>query len=561
MSQPPYGPLHPDPHQPPAGPPGAAGQPAHDPWRSEPPTAGFPPPGGAQTGGGPQYAYPQVHGYGPGYGPGPGYGGEVLGTNVVGTDVLDSTRRRRRAPIIISVAAVVALLLGGTAVAGAWVWFGWGTTQPEDVLPGSSMAFARIDMSPGLGQKMKLDNLAKKFPKATKSTQDFVDQLKEDMFEALDLEPLTYEADVKPWFADRVGIAAWAKDGNSGTPCVLFALASKDDGKARAAFTKVQDRLGADEFGFAFNDGYVILAGCSEADSQGSADAAVAAAKSESLAANDTFASALGELPGGQTVVFWADLSRAADFAGSIDPAARDALESGGADLKGQIIVGAQATDNGVDLRYRLTGQGEATATRDVLTELAALPGNTTVGAAADLSSVRDNVASLDGLITRLEEEAHAGSIRSGVQAILGSVLSVAITDMASEEPVLRIVAQATSAGDAAAIEAMLDELSNEPNGLPPGASIQRSGDRISLSAGNYREAEGKLSDKAIYREAMDGVDGTSVMAVFVDVERMVSQMELSSDARDNVRPIKAVGFTNGYDGDTLVGLLRVVIK
>ncbi len=140
---------------------------------------------------------------------------------------------------------MVALLLGGTAVAGAWVWFGWGTTQPEDVLPGSSMAFARIDMSPGLGQKMKLDNLAKKFPKATKSTQDFVDQLKEDMFEALDLEPLTYEADVKPWFADRVGVAAWAKDGSSDTPCVLFALASKDDGKARAAFTKAQDRLGA----------------------------------------------------------------------------------------------------------------------------------------------------------------------------------------------------------------------------------------------------------------------------------------------------------------------------
>ncbi len=271
--------------------------------------------------------------------------------------------------------------------------------------------------------------------------------------------------------------------------------------------------------------------------------------------------SALGELPGGQTVVFWADLARTADFVTDLDPSAKDVVAAEGVDLKGQIIVGAQATDNGVDLRYRLTGQGEAKATRDVLTELAALPGNTTVGAAADLSSMRDNVASLDGLIRRLEEEADSGSIRSGVQAILGSVLSVAITDTTGEEPVLRIVAQAASAGDAAAIEAMLAELSTEPDALPPGASIQRSGDRISLSAGNYREADGTLSDKALYRETMDGVDGTSVVAVFVDVERMVSDMELSSDARDNVRPIKAVGFTNGYDGDTLVGLLRVVIK
>jgi hypothetical protein len=501
---------------------------------------GFPPPGGAQP-------YP--------------YGAEVLGPTVVGTEVLDTTKRRQRAPIIISVAVVVALLLGGTAVAGAWIWFGWGTTQPEDALPGSSMAFARIDMSPGFGQKMKIDNLAKKFPKATKSTQEFVDQLKEDMFESLDLDPLTYEADIKPWFADRVGIAAWAKDGSSDTPCVLFALASKDDDKARAAFTKAQDRLGADEFGFAFNDGYVILAGCPEADSQGAADAAVAAAKTESLAANDTFASALGELPGGQTIVVWADLARAADFVGSIDPAAQDALESGGADLKGQLIFGALATDNGVELRYRLSGQGNGKANRDALAELGGLPGNTAIGAAADLSSLRENVKDLDGVLDRLEQESGSETIRSGVRGLLGSVLSVAIADISDDEPVLRLVARAANAQDAGAIEAMVNELRNDEGTLPPEVSIDRSGDQISLSAGDYREADGKLSDKALYREAMDGVDGTSVVAVFVDVERLVADADMSAEARDNVKPIKAVGFTNGYDGDALVGLLRVVIK
>ena len=486
----------------------------------------------------------------------------TVGDVLIGPGGTAPPKRRRRAPIIISVAAVVALLLGGTAVAGAWVWFGWGTTQPEDVLPGSSMAFARIDMSPGLGQKMKIDNLAKKFPQATKSTQDFVDQLKEDMFEALDLEPLTYEADIKPWFADRVGIAAWAEDGSSDTPCVLFALASKDDDKARAAFTKAQDRLGADEFGFAFNDGYVILAGCyDETDSQGAADAAVAAAKTESLAANDTFASALGELPSGQTIVLWADLARATDFVGSMDPAAKDALESGGADLKGQLIVGALATDNGVELRYRLSGQGTGQANRDVLTELGGLPGNTAIGATADLSSLRGNVKDLDGVLDRLEQESESETIRSGVRGLLGSVLSVAIADINDDEPVLRLVARAANAQDAGAIEAMVNELLDDEGTLPPEVSVERSGDQISLSAGDYREADGKLSDKALYREAMAGVDGTSVVAVFVDVERLVSDADMSPDARDNIKPIKAVGFTNGYDGDTLVGLLRVVIS
>jgi hypothetical protein len=140
-------------------------------------------------------------------------------------------------------------------------------------------------------------------------------------------------------------------------------------------------------------------------------------------------------------------------------------------------------------------------------------------------------------------------------------VLSVAIADISDDEPVLRLVARAANAQDAGAIEAMVNELRNDEGTLPPEVSIDRSGDQISLSAGDYREADGKLSDKALYREAMDGVDGTSVVAVFVDVERLVADADMSAEARDNVKPIKAVGFTNGYDGDALVGLLRVVIK
>lgn len=546
MSQPPYGPPHPDPHQPPAGPPGPPGQvpPAYDPWRSEPPTTGFPPPGAPQPYG--TQPYPVVY--------------PAAGDVLIGPGGPETPKRRRRAPIIISVAAVVALLLGGTAVAAAYVWFGWGTTQPEEVLPGSSIAFARLDLSPGLGQKMKIDNLAKKFPLPSKSNRDFVDQFKEEMFTALDLQPLTYEADVKPWFADRVGIAAWPKDGSSRSACVLFALASKDDDKARAAFTKVRERLGADEFGFAFNEGYVILAGCPESDSQGAADAAVASAKSESLAAHDAFANALSELPGGQTVVLWADLARMAEFIGDIDPEAETVFAPGGTELKGHLILGALATDNGVELRYRLTEQGSAKATRDVLDELDALPGNTAIGAAADLSSLRQNVKDLDVALARLEQEADAGRIRDGVNALLGSMLSVAIMDL-RDEPGLRVVARAASAADAGAIEAMVNELRQDEGALPPRVSIERSGDRISLTAGNYSEADGKLSDKALYREAMDGVEGTSVMAVFVDVEKLVSQANMTREDRDDIKPIKAVAFTTGYDGDALVGLLRVVIK
>ncbi|MGE5830797.1 MAG: DUF3352 domain-containing protein, partial [Micromonosporaceae bacterium] len=168
-------------------------------------------------------------------------------------------RPRGRGGLIIAIALVVVLLVGAAAVAGAYVWFGWGTTQPEQVMPGSAVAFARIDLSPGLGQRLKVDQLARKFPRRTDSTQ--VQDLRRSIVEGLDLEPLDYEADIQPWFGDRVGVALWSS-GTSPRPCTLTALASKDDAKAATALAKVRDHREDGEFGYAFRDGYAVTASC-----------------------------------------------------------------------------------------------------------------------------------------------------------------------------------------------------------------------------------------------------------------------------------------------------------
>jgi len=69
----------------------------------------------------------------------------------------------------VSSLVVLVLLIGVGAYAGVRVWTGSGTTQPESAMPAGVTAFARIDVNPGLGQKLNVDGLVKKFPTGGKS--------------------------------------------------------------------------------------------------------------------------------------------------------------------------------------------------------------------------------------------------------------------------------------------------------------------------------------------------------------------------------------------------------
>jgi len=507
-----------------------------DPWAGDSITFGYPQVGGAQ-----QFEQP--------YDAVAGDGSPV--------------HRRSRALIVISIAVVVSLVLGGVALAGAYVWYGWGTTQPEAVLPGSASVFARIDLSPGLGQQLKLNSLAEKFPKDGKSTEDFVEQIKRDLVEELGLSPLTYDADIKPWFDERIGIAIWSTDNSARGVCALVAMASSDDAAAGTALAKVREKKGADDFGFAFNDGYAVLAECrGSADSQVAADAAVADAKTQSLANRPAFADALADLPSGQTAVGWADLAKATELLPRVmnDAAAGAGAGTGSGTVTGEIIVGLLATNDGVDLRYRLRG-GEAMSTaKDVLAELGALPGNTAIGVSADLTGSGTAAKELEKSFGGAGGGGPFAEFGDGIEAILGSVLSVSITDV-SDDIALRVVARAASAEKASHIAAMFDLLSSEPGGLPQGVTVDTSGETVTVTTRGYSADGGKLADSALYRDAMDGATGTSVMAGFVNVEMLAPSLDLSAKEAANLRPVKAIGVSTGYADGALVGLVRVIIR
>jgi hypothetical protein len=292
-------------------------------------------------------------------------------------------KRGRRIALIASGLSIA--LVTGLAIAAAWVWNGWGQTQPEAVLPASVAAFGRLDLDPGLGARLALADLIEKFPKQEQD-KDVTEQAVSDLISDLGLEPLTYEADIKPWFANKLGVAIW-KHGASTDPCTLTAMASSADDKATTALSKVRERKGSGRFGFALRDGYAILAACDT----GSQEAADAAAAEQPLTTNAEFTQALDSLARGQLAVGWADLSKAATLV------AGDVARVGGVTMptntmRGYVIAGLRPTDQGIDLQLRVRGGAAPAAAQNATEALRGLPGGTALGVTLDLRELGRNL-------------------------------------------------------------------------------------------------------------------------------------------------------------------------
>ncbi|MET7421654.1 hypothetical protein [Dactylosporangium sp. NPDC005555] len=308
-------------------------------------------------------------------------------------DVIESPQppRSRRLAVVLSTAAVVlVVLLGGGAFALARMWNGPTGTLPEDLVPGSVAAFARVDLSPGIGQRLKVEALLRK---AGGSGPKTLDATKRDIFADLDA-PIGYE-DVAGWFDDRIGIAEWADPGRDGRGVTLVAVSSRDDDKARKALTAAQQKAGTDRLGFVAGDGHVLLAFGGK-DLQRAATDAAAAAKKAPLSKEPAFTAAVAKLPSGQPGLAWADLARATDlqqafFGYDLEDGEEDVAGPPIAlpELKGTLVAGVQAGDDGLEVRARVTGGSGlpltgGTGAADALALLSALPaGATAAGAGA----------------------------------------------------------------------------------------------------------------------------------------------------------------------------------
>jgi hypothetical protein len=522
---------------------------------------------------------------------------------------LEGRPRRRRLPIFIAAALAVALVLGGVAYAGMRLWYGSGA-QPEEATPSTVVAFARLDLSPGLAQGRRVNNLVEKFPQ--ESGKDAVDELKKGIVGALDIDEASYREHVKPWFAERVGVALWL-DGQT-RPYGLVMLAAKDESAARTGLTELQRKSGADEFGFVVCKGYALVANGNK-ESQAAADAAGRDAERESLAASAQFRQGVDWLPGQQTALGWADLTRLGQAMNAMMEAplrdtppapGEEPMPGSGApdpmgaffglpglgvlpgiagpgrsgEFKGQVILGAQATDNGVEVRYRGFGAEVEGLGADARSTVDSLPGNSAIAGAFRLGDVGKQFAGMGpdpdemlpteemlkdmprGEADRMRKEVrenrkHFEATNKAFTAVSGAKISIAATGLGQNDmPALVAAAETTSPGQAATLVEALKLLFRDQ------VTVSASGNKVELKTKRYAaEGGGTLATEALYREALDGTPQEATAVFYVDMQRLLADQPMSDKERRQAEPVKAIGLAASTEDGDPVGLLRVVIR
>ncbi len=543
----------------------------------------------AQYPAGPSYATP----YGTdatGNPPPAGYDGAASYLQFGPEDAAPKPARKRRRAIVFSSLVVVFLLIGVGAYAGVRVWTGSGTAEPETAMPATVGAFARIDVNPGVGQKLAADNLVKKFPTNGASTTELIAKLEAKISKAAGLN---YDTDVKPWFGGQAGVAEWT-DGH-GKPVALIALASKDDTKARATLTNLRQRKGADSFGFAMEKGYALIAG-SDGDMQAQATAAAAAAANASLADSATFKDAMSHVGDGNLLVAYADLGKlsslmtdAANSALGGDPGMFGGLGglglglggsggSGANSVTGRLAVGGKVTDDGIEVRAHVQGaSGDVGTSTKVMSTIEGMPAATIAG--ASLSGLDPNstaAKSLSGVLDSLGrgigsgggdlgggsgDDPFAGFLSGGLQQLLTSKeLSVAFTGLGSDDmPNLLIHVQARDDATATSLANSIDELTGG-TGIP-GLRVSHNGTSINATIGSP-DTSGKLGSSDLFKETMAGMSDAN-SALYVDVQKIVGLAggDMTPSDRAQVAPLKSIGFAAMTSGSSQDVLLRVVIK
>jgi Protein of unknown function (DUF3352) len=559
-----------DPAQP-VGPPGGAGVP-HPSSQPAAPQPAYPPSPWADANTptlvpGPQPVY-GARSYGP---PAPGPSGSTWTPPYPmagGYPPLAPAPRRRRGPLVIAAVVVMVVLLGGGAYAGLSAWYGWGANEPESAVPAGALAFARLDLDPGYSEQLKLAGVLSKFPKPDSGTQ--VEQVEHGLLDDLGLD---FNTDIKPWFADRVGFAAWI--GHGGRPVALVALASKDDGKASSALESA--RTGRTRFGYTVKNGYALLA-LGGAEAQADADAARAAVDKQSLADSERFSVAMDRLPGAHVALVYVDLAAAGAAANGAlgDLLPTEELGTDAPDLSkltGTVALTADAAANGVEVRFAGTGLAPATnAGSDAKAALDAQPGTSIVaGAMSGLNPDASVTDSLRGMINGSlfgdptyrsgPSRAQVRDLADGLVAFLTArTISFAFTKLDAAGPSGLVSADTRDSAAADKVDAAVRLLMQD---APPSArvTVEKQGTTVRIRIGNP-DLSGRLADRSLYREAMAGMPDRPGSAFYADVQQLVaSDRSMTNAERRQIAPFKAVGFAVSQHGDTVDGLLRVVIR
>ncbi|WP_188190687.1 DUF3352 domain-containing protein [Nonomuraea sp. SYSU D8015] len=458
-------------------------------------------------------------------------------------------KKGRKTWIIAAAAALAVILLGGGAVM-AMNAIGGGGTQPNEVLPANSIAYARLDLDPAANQKLALFQLARKFT-VTKDSFSGEDPRKA-LFDTINKDSDTkvdFAKDVDPWLGSRVGFAAVPSGKEE--PDFAVAVQVKDQEQAKAGIAKLMD---GEKYGIAFREDYAILT-----PTQALADKYAQA--EGSLADNAEFNEDMGAVGEQGVLSFWADMGGLMQLAKAEIPADQQAALD---QVKDARFAGALRFDSAyVELAGTVRGfkggpQGDLPTTN-----LGTLPA-TTAGALS-ISGLDQTVTKQWAQIEKQASAAGAAEVKqlfeqaktqfglelpADLSTILGKNFTIALDSQGLDSN--QIKGGVRIATDPAKAQAILDKVQQAltQSGQPAPQIAKVAGDGVFTVAttDEYAKAlagEGTLGESETFQTAIPNADEAS-FALFVDLDK-VEKLYLKSmegDEKANMQVLRAVGMS-----------------
>ncbi|MFK4085829.1 DUF3352 domain-containing protein [Kribbella sp. NPDC020789] len=471
-------------------------------------------------------------------------------------------QRGKLIPIVAALAMVLVVAGGGIFAYGKLN----GGKQPDAVLPGTAIGYLRVDLNPSAGQKLAALRFLMKFPSVKdklKLTGD-KDDLRQKLFEAVksgddDLKNFDYAKDVEPWLGDRIGVAALPAADGAKEPGVVVAVQVKDEKAAAKAMEK--GREATEKTGYAFTDGYMLVA-----ETKAAADSALAAAKAAPLAENEKYRADLDKLGEPGFATLWADFAGIAKLAGEMGPAKLNPVGNG------SVAAALRFDAQYVELKGFVRSDQEIVAkAADASEQVTKLPGTT--AAAISISGAE---SSIDSVWKNLEKSGEFGDIVQGfaeqtglklpddLKSLLGKNFSVVVDKDASAGP--KIAARLET--DPAKAQPVVDKLTALLRQRSAEVPIETASDADTLVVSTDKEYAGKvlengnLGESESFKAALPDVQGaTGIMYVDFDGVNGVAEA-VGEKTNADLKALRSAGFvarnTGNFEGEFS---LRVVAK
>ncbi|WP_461003466.1 hypothetical protein [Streptomonospora sediminis] len=426
--------------------------------------------------------------------------------------------------------------------------------NPETVLPGSSIAFAKLDLQPNGAQLADYAQFVNKLPESMRSEidpdADPAKELVESYIESAGLDGMTYEADFEPWLGQSFGMSVWIPDNedaaDSSGAATAIAIEAEDTDAAEQTLGELQNE--SSEMAFDVRDDFAIItpgaAALTDLESQLESNG--------TLDEQETYNQDMDAIGADNVASAWMDLGQAASlsaessgmgsgYGGMTTPGPAASLQEFD-DVTGRLAMGLRIEAEYVELRgdtFGVSVDGVSMTDYEMpdpgLDLMGDLPDDTVMAVGGsgldDMigQAYEDNPEQLGDLDDMMSELGM--TMPGGLTKLLGGHTALGITDIggsldqffsgSSSAPSLQYRADGA---DSAAVQDLIDRMYEGSYTTPPGVSSE--GPVTVATSGTT--GTGRLGDDPVYKQTMADTSSAH-MGMYLDLRPVAESAEESA--------------------------------